>query len=334
MPEIVACPDCGRKLRVPDDLLGRKVKCPGCGVNFVASVAGPASAAVSSAPARPKRDDYEPAPRQDDYEPDVSSKRSVKDGWKRVRSGLGFVLTSIWVFIGVFVLKILIGWVLVASLTASTGVWLSFMVFSAFGDMAVVGLDITGLAFCMGAPPNKRYPVRGLGMTAFILSASFGAVSLLHHVIYLVSLSDAITTYSVNPFAAIGSLQSLNMAAVLELLGYVIHLAAFITFLFFLRAACQAVKKDKLGTTIVTYMLVVGGVVFLAVVVSVLIVALAGAVAFSSTSIRGAQGAASLGILLIGFWCLLGLAFLGLFIWYIVLLFQVKGVVDYYIRRL
>ncbi len=39
MPEIIACPDCGRKLRVPDDLLGHKVKCPSCGINFTASVA-------------------------------------------------------------------------------------------------------------------------------------------------------------------------------------------------------------------------------------------------------------------------------------------------------
>jgi hypothetical protein len=186
----------------------------------------------------------------------------------------------------------------------------------------------------MGAPPNKRYPVRGLAMTAFILSASYGAVSLLHRVIYLVSLSDTISNYSINPFAAIGNLQAMGMAAILELLGHIIHLATFITFLFFLRAVCQAVKKDKMGTTIVTYMLVVGGVVFLAIVVTVLFVALAGAVAFNTTTVRGAQGVASLGLLLISFWCLLGLAFLGLFIWYIVLVFQVKGAVEYYIRRL
>src|SRR5262249_49443824 len=145
MPEIVACPDCSRKLRVPDNLLGRKVKCPGCGVNFTASVAGPASEAVSSAPQPRRRDDYEAPSRQDNYEPDVSSKRSVKDGWKRVRSGLNFVLTSIWVSIGVLVLTWLIGWVLLASLTTSTGVWMSFMVFAALGDLAVIGLNITGL---------------------------------------------------------------------------------------------------------------------------------------------------------------------------------------------
>jgi predicted Zn finger-like uncharacterized protein len=34
MPIIVQCPACGRKLRVPDDLLGKQVKCPGCGGTF------------------------------------------------------------------------------------------------------------------------------------------------------------------------------------------------------------------------------------------------------------------------------------------------------------
>lgn len=40
MPEIVSCPDCERKLRVPDNLIGKKVKCPGCGVMFTALVSG------------------------------------------------------------------------------------------------------------------------------------------------------------------------------------------------------------------------------------------------------------------------------------------------------
>ncbi len=40
MATIVDCPSCNRKLRVPDDLLGKKVKCPTCGGTFDA-VAGP-----------------------------------------------------------------------------------------------------------------------------------------------------------------------------------------------------------------------------------------------------------------------------------------------------
>ncbi len=36
MPELVTCPNCSRKLRVPDDLLGKMVKCPECKEAFVA----------------------------------------------------------------------------------------------------------------------------------------------------------------------------------------------------------------------------------------------------------------------------------------------------------
>ncbi len=39
MPIVVTCTNCDKKLRVPDDLLGKKVKCPGCGTIFLGKVA-------------------------------------------------------------------------------------------------------------------------------------------------------------------------------------------------------------------------------------------------------------------------------------------------------
>lgn len=45
MPLIVACPSCDGKLRVADDLLGRKVRCPACNATF--------NAAAHDAPAAP-----------------------------------------------------------------------------------------------------------------------------------------------------------------------------------------------------------------------------------------------------------------------------------------
>jgi predicted Zn finger-like uncharacterized protein len=53
MPEIVSCPKCARQLRVPDDLLGKNVKCPACSATFTA--AGEKRAAVPRArPVAPK----------------------------------------------------------------------------------------------------------------------------------------------------------------------------------------------------------------------------------------------------------------------------------------
>jgi predicted Zn finger-like uncharacterized protein len=40
--ELVSCPDCQRKLRVPTDLVGRTVKCPTCGHTFTADPASQA----------------------------------------------------------------------------------------------------------------------------------------------------------------------------------------------------------------------------------------------------------------------------------------------------
>jgi predicted Zn finger-like uncharacterized protein len=37
MPELIQCPNCKRKLRVPDQLMGKKVKCPSCSTAFTAA---------------------------------------------------------------------------------------------------------------------------------------------------------------------------------------------------------------------------------------------------------------------------------------------------------
>lgn len=50
MPEVVNCPKCDTKARVPEALLGREVRCPGCGEVFTAAVAPPPAA---SPPAEP-----------------------------------------------------------------------------------------------------------------------------------------------------------------------------------------------------------------------------------------------------------------------------------------
>jgi predicted Zn finger-like uncharacterized protein len=44
MPNTIHCPSCNRELRVPDELLGKKVKCPACSQTFTATVAGPEAA--------------------------------------------------------------------------------------------------------------------------------------------------------------------------------------------------------------------------------------------------------------------------------------------------
>ncbi len=80
MPNTIHCPSCNRELRVPDELLGKKVKCPACSTTFTASVAGletepQAPTPLGSEPSSPVR--LQPAPEegvdaaggyQEDYE--------------------------------------------------------------------------------------------------------------------------------------------------------------------------------------------------------------------------------------------------------------------------
>jgi predicted Zn finger-like uncharacterized protein len=77
MPLNVDCPSCNRKLRVPDELLGKQVKCPTCGTTFTAGDAVPPPPTEVEAPpprrrpSPPPEDDYD----DEDDEPRRSSRR-------------------------------------------------------------------------------------------------------------------------------------------------------------------------------------------------------------------------------------------------------------------
>jgi hypothetical protein len=58
MPEIVSCPNCQRRSRLPDALIGKKVKCPQCKEIFTALVAGPPTAKTEAV--KSKKDDADP----------------------------------------------------------------------------------------------------------------------------------------------------------------------------------------------------------------------------------------------------------------------------------
>ncbi len=97
MPIQITCPSCSRQLRVPDNLVGQYVKCPGCEKTFTASVeeGGPAKESLrEDAPASRQSDEqsYKPAdapppartrprpPRDDDdFDDDRPSRRGRRD---------------------------------------------------------------------------------------------------------------------------------------------------------------------------------------------------------------------------------------------------------------
>src|SRR5262245_744485 len=75
MPIIANCPECDRKMRVPDDLLGKRVKCPACGTIFQPGASKPNPPAPVESPFE-EVDDSESASDEDGrYEEDRSERR-------------------------------------------------------------------------------------------------------------------------------------------------------------------------------------------------------------------------------------------------------------------
>lgn len=94
MAELVACPNCERKLKVPAALLGKRVKCPECQGVFTAAAAparpskpGAAEKKAPPAPARkPAHDDDDDGPQQ--YDVATQEAAEEEDGTERLKPGL------------------------------------------------------------------------------------------------------------------------------------------------------------------------------------------------------------------------------------------------------
>jgi predicted Zn finger-like uncharacterized protein len=99
MPIIVQCPQCSRKLRVPDDLLGQKVQCPTCNTLFIGQVESTPSTPVAPPPERqplpePKTPPTRERPERRDAVPHRGGLILVL-GVLSIVTGLGFILGPI-----------------------------------------------------------------------------------------------------------------------------------------------------------------------------------------------------------------------------------------------
>ena len=388
----MSCPDCGRKLRVPDHLLGKNVKCPGCGQKFLAEAREEPEQETAPAPSRreavtykragddaPKSrrrpaeqedEDYPVSRRRRDDDDDVrdrpaASKADVRQGWERVRFGINLVIIAIWIGIGTGVAA-LSGWLLlvlfgVASFGSmmssagpgsgpmsqqqanqmagqAAGAGVAIMV----GGCAVGGLVIllllaqlatrlTGLGFCMGvAATPKTQALKGLAIAVFSLAIA----------------------NLVLPLGSTGASFALARTALGGCVGFsgqgltaVLTLAEYICFFLFLRGVAVVMKKDGLAQNILIYM-IAAPIYFAMVVIMAIVLPLVGAAAFlgvgmssagsnqPSQAMGNAAGAGA-AMLVGGLVCgaLIVLIGLALFIWYIILLYQVRGAVDGWLGR-
>jgi predicted Zn finger-like uncharacterized protein len=78
--ELVSCPECQRKLRVPNDLIGKQVKCPTCGQTFKADPAAQAPAPPPpAAEGKPARTSKVGRDKDDDDDRAVARRRARDD---------------------------------------------------------------------------------------------------------------------------------------------------------------------------------------------------------------------------------------------------------------
>lgn len=314
MPVITSCPDCGRQLRVPDDLIGKKVKCPGCKTLFTASSdeepleevpppppvrSRPSSAGERIAARRPalSRDDDEerpPSPRDDaDDDEDKPSPSGPLDNWRRVRDGIGYILTGLFITIGAAIL----------------------------GTCGGIAVSMLGVATAASAGRSGGAPSMGA------LGATFGMVGvvyLLEIVGIFVGLIYMLVGHAFCMVVPEGKgkgafARGLAIASFSGLTSIIGGWASGIVFLFFLWSMAHQIRRPDLAATVRTYLyslvfVTIGGIGLI--VISMLVAAL--------------SGFFLLPLVVYAMW---GLANLCMFVWYVILLFSAKSAVTEHIGR-
>ncbi len=390
MPEIIACPDCGRKLRVPDELAGKKVKCPGCNVRFVGSVTSApknaSSRSPSSSPRRVKEDENarftdgpgarspgrptaendvdnrssrrrRAIPIDDDagdednpyatpkYDEDDRSRpwRSKIDGWRKVLLGLNLVIYAIYVSLAAAALALvggLIAFVIMGASIASAdprtmagsavgsmvGVMILVVLIGALYLVQLV-LKITGQGFCMAVPDKPGSGRRPLAIATFSCAIAGVVLSL-----GSCGLSGVASGMGNNG----GSGAAPALGGIINLVNYAVALACWVCFLLFLRSVAASMRDRALARQFVYYLIAVPAYSLLMGIMFVIMI-FAGALAVvGAASAKTGQGAATsmgaFGIFAVGCGILFVCVGIGLFIWYVVLVHQVRNSVRQYLE--
>src|SRR5438874_6643627 len=101
MPETLTCPECQRKVRLPDHLFGKRVKCPSCGGTFTATPTTLSAPAITAVPEPAPFESMQapmPEPARDEEqaqadlafprEPEIDIPPAEVSSWFSVRTGL------------------------------------------------------------------------------------------------------------------------------------------------------------------------------------------------------------------------------------------------------
>ncbi len=396
MPVVTSCPDCGRKLRVPDALLGKKVRCPGCkGVFPAASAPEGEGAPPPPAPAPPREErirqdagaplprrpsepgdedggprdrsrddeDYDRGPDEDElprgrrrHEDDeygdeyASLPGGRRAAWRKVVGGLNFVLISVGVWIALQILGPVVMMVLFAVLAAGGpggGPPPAFVLGGGTGFMAAAvvmnllsaannGLRVYGHYLCLTGPDKPGTGLRRLALTTVVLYAVWAGLALAGAMVGVVSGIAPGMGFSMNPMTAVGTGV---LAVILNGLAYLALLGGSVTFILYLRGVALAVRRASLARQLRAFLITAASLVGVAVLLVGIAAVVAGAGFYSMQGSRrpptGAGANAAMGgvFAITGMFCLGTPVALGVYIWYVILLVQVRGAVADHVRR-
>lgn len=300
-------------------------------------------------PPRPRRsdDDY------DDYEERSASKSDRTASWNKVRIGINLVMIGIWVWLGGTLLGALggllsvlfLGSAVLSSTSSNQAAWTSLgfagilLILSVgvyyLSILAEFVLRLVGYGLCMAAPPLRDSGLRPLSITAFALSAIQILFSCAN---FLVGGLSGFTATAFNRYRGGASTGYDAASTGLSGLSGLCAIGSFVVFLFFLRSVCNNIRARELASKPIA-VLVAFVLFWVFTVITIVLVACGGgfAVASAFQGQSANRAASSLGtwvIITIVLICLAGLVYMGLQVWYIMVLQKIRDAVSSYRRRL
>lgn len=345
MPQIITCPHCPRKLRVPDELLGKHVKCPGCGQTFQASSEEallPALPVLAFAPEEPSASPFRfQEPSQPLAAPDDRGERFAgsPDDWQKVRLGLTFVLAKHVVAI-CFVVLFFCAIIGLASPGIAPGgrrggpeagdelqavLFIGILVLVGF---LVVGLlQLIGQVLCLWAPVEQKARLLAISSLCLVFVAiAFGLASNV-----VTGLEGG--AFGGNLFGRRLGGQTTSLAgSLLTLCTYFVSLVELGVWLAFLRAVALNLRFDSLINSIRQLSILTGvaAALYFCLLASVFVAAIGTAAGGPG---RGENLSVLVGMAGLGCGCPFCILALVGYIWYLALLFQYRDALARHVRR-
>jgi predicted Zn finger-like uncharacterized protein len=262
--------------------------------------------------------------------------RGEKAGWQSVTTGLLFIIISVIIYLSiipVYFLGIGLTWA-AKSLTIAQGVaWLILLM-----GIASMLVNLTGHVFNIGVTARPPYSTKGLALSTLITTA---VSYICYGLIMVMMLSLVLAAFAGAGFGAgmgMGPAAADSMAVLvlgLFCTGTCTIIAAFFLCCFFLRSVCVRVKREDLGRSVVAYMIAqtvaVVGYILLSFLVGLIMASMMG----SAVRRGGMDPETGMGMVycMMVYYAIWFLVFVGLLIWYLIVLTQVKGAVQYYVRK-